>query len=353
GRVRAGGEPLADAQVFAHRARGDGNAEDGPQATSSSTQSDAEGVYELALPGAGRYALMLHSGNFGSLSWSTTLDVPEVTEFVFDVAIPLGRISGRVTNAAGAALAEIWVQAEPERHEGSAHGGARTQTDEDGRYELALPAGTHAVSAGGDMGWGSDEAGKYVAERVSALVVSENGHVRGIDFVLSAGGTLAGSVRAPDGTPARWVQIWSGDAERVRTIGWCQDSGSFHIRGLEPGTHWICATSQDNRATSAATRVELEAGKTTRVELELVPATLVRVRVRDAAGAEVGCEIEVLDGETRRQPLHSGGELGETLVGPLGAGRYTVRARREEKLVELAFEVSATQPNLELELAFE
>lgn len=352
--MRAGGEPLADASVQASRVGRERNQEqDGPQATYSSAQSDAEGAYELTLPGSGRYQLWLNWGNFASLSWSTMLDVPEVTEFVFDVAIPLGRISGRVTDAAGAALAGIWVEAEPERHEGEAHGGARTQTDEEGRYELALPAGTHAVSAGADMGWGPDEAGKYAAGRVSALVVSENGHVRGIDFVLSTGGTLAGSVRAPDGAPVRWVQIWSSDAERVRNIGWCQDSGSFHLGGLEPGTHWICATSQDNRATHAATRVEVEAGKTTRVELELVPATLVRVRVRDAAGAQVGCEIEVLDGETRRQPMHSGGEPGEALVGPLGAGRYTVRARREEKLIERAFEVSATQPKLELELAFE
>ncbi len=347
GRLSAGGEPLVEAGVFARPL------DEGRESTSSSARSNAQGAYELTLPGAGRYELILHRGSHDSLSWRTQLDVPAGPEFAFDVSIPVGRVSGRVTDRSGKALAEVPIEAEPERHGGGAHGGARTRTDGEGRYELVLPVGTHTLEAGGADRYGSsDSSAAFVAERAQGLVVAENSTLRGVDFVLSAGGSIAGRVRIADGSAFLHARVWSSDAGGMRELGVTGSDGTFEFGGLTPGTHWIRATS-GSLATTAPTRVEVEAGETTRLELELEPATRVSVRVRDAAGAPVGCELEALDREGRRLPQHSLSEPGAYLVGPLAPERYTLRARREGKTAERVVEVAAGGEELEVELAFE
>lgn len=350
GRVLAGDEPLANASVYVHEWNDEGHGdEEGGSSTSSFTESDAEGAYELVLPGAGKYELSLHRGGVvSSFGWSTTLEVPDVSELAYDVEIPLGTVSGRVTGEDGSPLAGVRIESQPGRHEDSAAGGGRTRTDEEGRYELTLSAGIHVISAGA-QGWGVDRGQRYVAEHVRDLTVNAKGHVRGIDFVLSSGGTLEGRVRTSASGSADQALIWS-DHER-EPLGWSRGDGTFHIEGVASGTHWVRATSAGG-ATKEATRVDVEAGKTAQVELELVPATRVHVRVRDAAGSPLGCDIEALDREGAWVPVQRG-RTGEASIGPLLPGRYTVRVQRDGKLVDEALEVSTAEPEQTLELVFE
>jgi len=345
GHVTVDGQPLPNADVFA-----DPVVDDGGGAQSAATETDAEGAYALTLPGSGRYSLLVHSGPVAELSFRAVLDVPEVAELAFDVAIPIGRISGRVRDRSGAPLAGIWVQSEPERHEGGSHGGARSQTDEDGRYELRVPAGMHGVSAGGDMGWGSPDTRRFVAQRVSGLTIAAGAHLRDVDFVLADGGTLTGHVRA-NGTGAAYARIWTLDAAGARPLGWSDEDGSFRIEGVEPGERWIAVTNE-SMASRSATRVVVTVGGNESLELALEPATAVHVRVLDAGGRPVGCEIELLDDANRRPPFEPVAN-GEALVAPLPPGRYIVRAHREEKLAERRFEVGAGEPSFELVLAFD
>ena len=345
GQVRAGGEPLVSAQVHARAVREE---ERSSARASSSSRTDEQGAYEIQLPGSGRYWLTIQGDDDTSLSWRVTLEAPAVEALRFDVSIPLGRISGRVTDTHGQALVGVLVESQPARHEGGAHGSARVLTDAEGRYELCVPAGQHAVAAGGlRSSWFQQGQTPYVESRVSDLSVSENGHLRGIDLVLAKGGVLEGVARNADGSNASRVEVWS---EESGAPGRSDENGRFELVGLAPGTHHVRARGRAC-ATSESVRIEITAGETRRIELELVAATPVHLSVREK-GAPVGSEIRVLDERGRPQFVETR-ENGEAWLGPLVPGRYTVRAQRDGQQVERAFEVTTGQTELELALVFE
>ncbi len=344
GRVLAGGEPCADARVHAQRRS------DSRDFSSSSSQTDGEGAYELTLPGGGSYWFNLWS-NEGRFSWRTQVTVPEGPSFAFDFAIPLGRVSGRVTLDGGRGVAGIPVEARGPSTVERPSGSARAVTDDGGRYELDVPAGTYAIRAGGNS-WQARESRRSFAEvRVDDVAVAENAHVRGIDFVLTAAGAIEGVVRLPDGSLARPAHILSrGAGPQDTDLGWAMD-GRFHIVGLTPGTHLIGATC-GTHASREWIRVEIEPGTVQRVELELVPATVLQIRVVDRSGAEIEAEVEVSDPEGRVQRAHAD-EKGAFWTEPLPAGSYTVRARRGEKSVERTVTLSADEERSVLELVLE
>jgi carboxypeptidase family protein len=347
GVVRAGGAPLAKANLYASRRGEDGRS----TSTSSSAETDDEGAYELGLAGAGKYWLHVNGAEESSFSWRASVEVPEVQSFAFDVAIPLGRISGRVTDTSGQALSAQLVRSEPELHEGGAHGSSQVLTDADGRYELLVPAGRHAVTAGGSLKWWSPEPATAWSEaRVAGLVVAENGHLRGIDLRLEAGGTLAGTVKNADGTGAAFAMLWADDGGRGKELGWCDDTGRFELAGVAAGRHRIGARGQAGTTRELVT-VEIAVGQTSRLELVLLPARLVHLSVRQAS-QPVGSEIECFDERSERQTVNTG-ENGEAWLGPLVPGTYTVRAERDGKRAERAFEVTSGTEAMELTLVFE
>ncbi|MSR62636.1 MAG: carboxypeptidase regulatory-like domain-containing protein [Planctomycetes bacterium] len=345
GLVRAGGEPLAEATLYAGRL--DGEKE---RSASSSAETDADGRYELTLPGPGRYELHTGTRKEQQVSWSVLLDVPEVEAFHYDVSIPLGRISGRVSNASGNALADIEVRSEPEQHDGAAGAGS-TRSDAEGRYELLVPAGNHAVAAGGGKRRPDVEA-RYAEARVRGLVLAEGAHLRGVDLVLVAGGTLEGRVRHADGSAAAHAQLSSEQDGRTRYLGNCDENGDFHLDGLTPGPLLVRATDK-GAASREAVRVEIVAGETRRVELELVPAVWVHLTVRDARGTLVGSELTAVDASGRRQMIQSGPQAGDAWLGPLPPGHYAVRAQRDQQTVERELEVTGKEEKLEVALVFE
>jgi len=264
------------------------------------------------------------------------------------VTVPVGRISGRLTDAHGAPLAGVVVHSEPERHEGGSHGWARARSGADGRYELLVPAGQHAVSAGGPHRWGYGEEGQKHAEaRVGGLAVAENGHVRGVDLVLVPGAVLAGVVRAGGASAGRAEIFVEGGA----SLGMSDENGRFEIAGIAPGTQRVRARAR-GAAMREAVQIELQAGETRRIELELSPATLVRLTVLQG-GTPVGSELRVLDENGRPQVVETSSENGKAACGPLTPGRYSVRAQRDGKTVAREFEVTAGEKELALELVFE
>jgi hypothetical protein len=336
GHVLAGGEPLAGIRIGATL----------PGAPDSEgTETDAEGYYELLLPGAGDYRLYLGS----ELSWSTAVSVPEAESFVFDVAIPLGRISGRVRDESGRPLAGIPVHTQPERHGGGDHGTGRGVTGEDGRFELSVPAGLHTVKAGGNR-WGNfPGAESYAEQELTGISVSENGEVRGLELVLGAGGTLAGTVRLADGSPAGRIFLLDlGPEGRGDWLG-SADDGRFEIDGLEPGRHQI-GVRHSTLTLARPAEVEIEVGEVRTVELVLVPGTSLAVRVVDAQGRPAECGVALTDAEGLRRRIEGNG--GRFQSEPLPPGTYTLRAegngRSAEREVTLAG--GETSPEIELRL---
>jgi protocatechuate 3,4-dioxygenase beta subunit len=197
GRITADGAPLARARLGASSS---GPPPPGGGHVSSNAGADAEGRYEVTLPGPGTYRIWVNAPSLQSFNWATVVEVPPVAEHAFDVAIALGRISGRVTRASGEPLRGAWINAQSARVEGpQGHGGCsshgRAETGEDGRYEILLPTGTYTVTAGGDRR-GFDAELEVVAGMVQDLALDAGGHLRGIDFALASGGVLVGEVTA-------------------------------------------------------------------------------------------------------------------------------------------------------------
>jgi len=247
------------------------------------------------------------------------------------------------------------VESEPEQHEGEGNGSANAVTDSEGRYELVVPAGRHAVTAGGGGWLSSDPFGRpglsetpYAKARVGGLVVAENGHVRGIDLRLEEGGVLEGTVRGADGSPASDAWVWAMSSAHSHENGGVEN-GHFRMR-LAPGSYLVGAASRQDVA-SAPASVEIVSGETRHVELALQSARIVSVTVR-AKGALVGCELEALDEHGRRQLVDTE-EDGKFWIGPLVPGKYTLRGQRDGKEIERALEVTAGSEEMKLELAFD
>jgi len=338
GRITAGSAPLEDVELYAHASDGSGSA------TVSYGEVEKSGVYRLLLPGPGSYSLSMVARN---LAWKGTLTVPAVPELAHDIAIPVGRISGRVSASDGRPIAEIKVESEPERHEagqafgmGYTHG--YTHTDEEGRYELVLPSGRHTVRAGGDQV--PQRRANFAEKSIEGLVLAANAHLHDVDFVLAEGGTIRVLLRGP----MTDTELWSFEAGGPRGLGAAY--GTFSIVGLAPGRYLIGAT-QEHAATREPVAVEVEAGATRELILELVPATQIHVRARDASGAPLDCEIRATGADGRPCPQRTGAP-GEAWIGALLPGRYTVRATREGRTVERVVELTGPSP-LEVELAFD
>lgn len=351
GRVLAAGEPIAGARVSARLE----SAQPGDPASrvQNREETDEQGRYALVLPGSGRWLVSVQGYASNSGFWTAPLDVPQVAELRHDLVLALCRISGRVTGPGGEPVAQAQVRSEPRRHDGGPRGSAFAMTDEEGRYELVLPAGEHAVVAGGEEDRHPSADGRsWAPARVDGLRVNEGEHRTGVDLRLIAGGTLAGVVRGPSGAAWTSATLYWGDGATLQWIGRSDELGEFRIDGLAPGTRWLRAIDE-RAATASALSVTIRAGEETRVELALAPAVSARVRVLDAAGAPLGCEIEAFDADGRAVPQQSGGEQGSVRLGPLTPGRYRVVARREDKRTERAFEVTALESEIEIVLGFE
>jgi len=347
GTVRAGAEPFPEARLSARSA----NDENGAADASVRGRSDEAGEYALTLPGPGRYWVGVDGSAARPLSWRAVVEVPAQAEYRFDLVIPLGRISGRVLGADGLPLADIEVESEPERHEGGAHGSSSARTDEDGRYVLSVPAGQHAVTAGGGTKRFAANERPYAEARRTGLIVRPDEELRDVDLQLFTGGVLEGRVRYADGTGASGAELWQVEGARTRSLGRAAQDGAFRVVGLTPGAQLVGAGAPRGALREPA-RVEIVAGETKRLELELVPAVLVHLSVHDARGTKLGSELELLDEHGAHQRVQTG-ENGDAWLGPLLAGRYTVISRRDEGMAQRTFEVRGDERTAELELVYE
>jgi hypothetical protein len=316
--------------------------------TSSATTA-ADGSYALTLPGPGEYTVSL-SRHDGAVSFSQRFQVvvPPVAEHALDLAVVLGRIAGAVADASGTPLSAVQLTAVTQgpgfTGAGLPAGGqAHARTGTDGRYELALPAGTYVVAAGGPQ-WSTNGGPQYVEQRSSPIEVAAGGHVRGVDFVLRPGAVLEGRVRTADGSRFEGATVCTGD----RPVTWAQADGLFRVDAIEPGVHWVRAFSS-GYTTAEPARVEVGLDEPARVELVLVPSTYVKIRLRDASGAKVAGTVTVLDADGRPLPTIP---TNDGVVTGLTPGTYTARATAGGASASRELEVKAGE-SLEVEIVVE
>ncbi|MCB9913831.1 MAG: carboxypeptidase regulatory-like domain-containing protein [Planctomycetes bacterium] len=297
-------------------------------------KSDGVGGYEFAGLAPGEYQFQLMGlGPPVRLS----VDVPDLSEYRFDLAVPAGRVEGRlVDDTSGAPLAGTRVLLRPldeVRGEGLVasliqQGGTlyRERSDADGRFAFArLAAGSYELSV--------EPRGEppLAAPAPLRFELGPDEVRRDVELRLARAAELAGTVLDAGGAPVEGATVLcrreDGAAARPREATSGAD-GSFVVTGLSVGAHVVQATAP-GYAGSRVDGVEVRATAGEPLELRLARGVLVTVVVTGPDGAPLagaGARLERTDAP--------GLEVGDPrgAVRRLFSGRATTDAAGELEL---------------------
>jgi hypothetical protein len=337
GEITSGGKPLAGCSLWIYR--NDNGV--GPQ----SGASDAQGHYEFTLEGPGSYGISLDDRKTG-MGFTERFTVPAGAEFEHDIAVPAGRISGRVLGVDGAPAKGAMVSLSPDGRSGELSGSAsygHKESDERGAFAFeGLKGGVYKLEIGSGPWVGQGpKAGTCTR---SGVELPEGGHVEGIELRLQATARVEGSVTGPDGAPVAGAVVYARDDQGNLIQRWprpvTDGSGRFSLDGLTPGAMTFGARTSKLAPVESAT-VALRAGETSRIVLEVRAGTILRVIVQDGDGTPVGASVRVADDRGRDMGALSQFDL-EFLdgppspdagqrIGPLLPGHYRVTATNHDR----------------------
>ena len=215
-----------------------------------------------------------------------------------------GQISGTVTHAAGAPLANVCVYLY-----GSGASGARTSdpgvcTNSSGVYVLNVAAaGSYNVAF-------FDPSGNYVTQwysgagseaSASPVSVSSGGQTMGVDAVMSGTTEITGTVTNASGAPLSniCVYLYGSGASGARTsdTGVCTDAtgayamdvasaGSYNVGFYDPSGNYLTQWYSGSASEAGATAVSVTAGAhTTGINAVLGGPTPITGKVTNASGA--------------------------------------------------------------------
>ncbi len=246
----AGGGKLAEVWVDAYDTGG---------ARLASGITDTNGLYAVTVTG-GVYYLRTDVGSANYVDewhdnarvegWSVPSAADLVTivdgatgavHFVLD---PGGTVSGRVTDALGAAIGDLWVDACDA--EGSALKSALTATN--GAYAMTgLAPGSYYVRTSGFGAtyadeWYDDTPAVGLAVQADALPVSVivSQITAGVNFALAAGARIGGWVMTAGASPLSnvWVDAYTADGSWVQSTA-TATNGAYEIAGLPAGQFFL------------------------------------------------------------------------------------------------------------------
>lgn len=260
-----------------------------------------------------------------------------------------GSLSGRVTNSAAQPLARICVFVHPATER---HSSYFVETDSEGRYQVALPAGDYKVRFDECFSyyyeaeprnylpeWYDDKLDFDSADRVA---VNDLAETSGVDAVLARAGSISGTVATETGQPPGGLCIFaSSDTPAGYSSGSArtQPDGSYRIRGLLAGSHRVlfsdCEASPRRYVTewydnapgfASSTPVEVLA-ETDTPDIDAILALGGRItgRVTDEHGEGVGAicvSASPVQGEVGGSTLS--GAAGTYVIGGLRTGDYRV-----------------------------
>ena len=284
GRVRESGRTLVGASL----ALVPGRVRD----ASGVARSSGRSRHESRTDAAGRYAFDdLAEGSWTLLVEHPSRAIPALFPMdlqpganVFDAELSVSLLEGTVRDEAGRPLAGIRVRMGTGRPARSARasfvhssfaevavlaqpaeGGTEAVSDSDGRWQLRGAPPDVAL-------WVQAEGRDHQPARAEGLRVGEDAVLSGVDLVLKPAGRVA--VRVLDqGAPARGVAIWprrrvEGAPPEHGQPAFTDALGQAELRGLAPGP-WTVLASGRNRRRPAERPVEVVAGKTVELELDL------------------------------------------------------------------------------------
>jgi protocatechuate 3,4-dioxygenase beta subunit len=199
---------------------------------------EADGSYRLEQLDAGTYYVSASAKGYETRYYGDTRDLSAATqvpvadgETVAEIditlerlAVPEGRIAGRVTRADGTPIANAVVHAvAPD----GPYGYGAAETDAEGHYEIrGLVEGSYVVEA-----WHEQFLPRFYGDVVTydealRVEVGDPGLVEGIDIALTPGGTITGVVRDAAGGPVvgAYVNASFEYPEQMREAGGGSDT---------------------------------------------------------------------------------------------------------------------------------
>ena len=293
------------------------------QRLAQQTTTGIDGAFEMqgVNPSAYEVVVRTAAGQPGEISGGPrpidTTDGGDVRDLELTVALPDGRVWGRVLGTDQQPIVDAWVTLRRDRD--STH----AITDADGIFEFTeLADESYTVFARGP-----DADTKASAEDVR---IGEP-----IDLSLEALGEIRGVVtRGGEPVPEFIVRSHGGPHERsVRSA-----DGSFLLQRLEPGTQKVTVTTKTGSAYAA---VELEPGGSARVELAVAPWGSVEGTLVSATDgtplAGISFAVHAEGGEKDRERnivsmLAGGGtttdDQGHFSIDGIGGGKVTLRFKQ-------------------------
>ncbi|MGV9210328.1 carboxypeptidase regulatory-like domain-containing protein [Micromonospora sp. RB23] len=290
--------------------------------------TDDDGRFAInALPGRYRVSFNPIEGSYqtqyvpgkldeeGASVFEVKLDaVTEVNETV----LPVGGLTGRFTTATGAALANAQVDITTV----NSYGGAWTQTDSNGRFNVEVLQGSYKVA------FSTDDRqqyyrGKLTAEAADVVEIRGGQQTTIADSLLGTGSVTIAAVDSVTGAP-----VANFCADSVCSNG----SGTVTVSGLPQGQHDLFLYAPDGHYFSRQlTGVRVKANSTTNLTVKLRPGAVIATTVVDRQTGAPLSDV-CLDAFLPKQAALSDGygecsdRNGRIEVGPLTAGTYKLFA---------------------------
>lgn len=307
--------------------------------------TDANGHYEVTLPAPGEYTVVAaDSGMRGGSTIKVT--VPDTATFNYDVQVPDGAISGRITDAeTGAPLTGVMVAAQAqlgkdEKPSLMGRQGSRTTSADDGTYRLSgLTPGTY------DMTYTKEG---YGAELRHGVEVKGTDEMSGTDLQLSKGISFKVHVTNPSGASVGGALIMvAQDGQVLSGIGgMTADDGTVSMKTLKPGMYSFIAMTRDfapgvsrdvsvgGERDSDTTTVALTTGGTARIVVQdggKQPISGAKVTLEWVGSPEMSSAMQ-LGAMMRGRNTTTGGD-GVLPFERLPAGKYEFTVTKGDKTV--------------------
>ncbi len=216
--------------------------------------SNDSGYYYIPKLGPGKRYYVVASANGYAFRWYNNVSSPdsatpivllqeesrENINFILPVA---GKISGMVKNKAGVPIQFANVYAAQTNGYISYYG----STDELGNYIVGnVNSGKYIVSASQYEYTTQWYDHKYSMELADTVIVEEEKTVSNINFNLSSGGKITGTVKNTNGQPIQYCNVYATETNGFNSYyGNCDDLGNYTINYINPGRYVVSAFHEE------------------------------------------------------------------------------------------------------------
>ena len=197
------------------------------------------GAYALQVP-AGKYSLWIEdesgtylSGFYSASGFTADAAAASVVDVVgkasvtgINIEVQTGHhIKGKISKSGGTGLADIAVSIDMANYH------ALTWTNDDGTYQVAVPAGILAMEVLDTSGayengyYKAGVAGNFTVDPWTASAITVNGADVTCNVTMGTGYLISGTVTGPGGTPLAYVPVWVS-TDDGNYFGWAMTNAS-------------------------------------------------------------------------------------------------------------------------------